>query len=300
MHRAVTIIGVGTGVLVILLLLAVLAVYILSARHINRTYDLPAEEPLTIPTDSASLARGKHLASSVAICTHCHDEDFGGKLYADAGPIGLIMGPNLTSGRGGIGATYTDADWERAIRHGLRRDGTSLIVMPSDVFAHLTDEDVAAIIGYIKQMPPVDRELEPTHFRLLGRTLLVSGQLPLLSAPKAPRMEHAAAVRPETTAEYGRYLADIGGCHSCHGQGLSGGRVDGPPDLPPASNITPAGLSNWTEADFFRAMREGRRPDGSVLNPFMPWPVLGGMTDDELQALWLYLQSVPPREFGNK
>jgi len=98
----------------------------------------------------------------------------------------------------------------------------------------------------------------------------------------------------------GRYLADIAGCHGCHGTGLSGGPVAGPPGLPPASNLTTAGIGDWTEADFVRAMRNGRRPDGSSLDPFMPWEVFGKMTDDELHALWLYLRSVPARAFGNK
>jgi hypothetical protein len=76
--------------------------------------------------------------------------------------------------------------------------------------------------------------------------------------------------------------------------------VAGPPGLPPASNLTPAGIGAWTEADFVRALREGKRPDGSPLNEFMPWKVFRGMTDAEYHALWLYLRSVPPKPFGNK
>ena len=74
----------------------------------------------------------------------------------------------------------------------------------------------------------------------------------------------------------------------------------GPPDLPLASNLTPAGLGAWTEADFVRALREGRRPDGSAINEFMPWRGYGAMTDSELRALWLYLRSVPPRATGTR
>ena len=107
-----------------------------------------------------------------------------------------------------------------------------------------------------------------------------------------------AAAAP--SIEYGRYLAQVSGCHGCHGTGLSGGRVAGPPDLPLASNLTPAGLAAWTEADFVRALREGRRPDGSAINEFMPWRGYGAMTDTELHALWLYLRSVPPRPTGTR
>jgi hypothetical protein len=60
------------------------------------------------------------------------------------------------------------------------------------------------------------------------------------------------------------------------------------------------GIGAWTEADFVRAMRVGKRPDGSAINTFMPWEIFRGMTDDELNAIWLYLRSVPPRAFAQK
>jgi Cytochrome C oxidase, cbb3-type, subunit III len=101
-------------------------------------------------------------------------------------------------------------------------------------------------------------------------------------------------------AGFGRYLADVSGCHGCHGFGLSGGRVAGPDDLPLASNLTPAGLGTWSEADFVRAIREGRWPDGTAINEFMPWRSYCSMSDDELRALWAYLRSVPPRASGGK
>lgn len=300
MRRILQFIGLGISLLVVILLLTAGALYVVSERQLDRTYPLSTEEPLTLPTDSASVARGHHLATAVATCTLCHGEDFGGAVYADAGLLGIITGPNLTRGRGGIDATGTDADWERAIRHGVRRDGTSLIVMPSEVYVHLSDQDLAAIIAYLKQLPPVDRELIPTHFRLLGRVLLATGKLPLLVAEKTPRIAHVSSVEPGASVEYGRYLADISGCHGCHGYGLSGGRVAGPSNLPPASNLTPLGMGSWTEADFVRAMREGKRPNSIPINEFMPWRMFGRMTNEELHALWLYLQSIPPKAFGNK
>jgi hypothetical protein len=221
-------------------------------------------------------------------------------VYLDAGPLGIVAGPNLTRGRGGRGATFTDADWERAIRYDLRHDGTSLIVMPSEIYVYLSEEDLAALIAYLKQVPPVDRELPATHLRLLGRALLVAGKLPILVAEKTPRPTQVAVVSPEPTKEYGRYLADISGCRGCHGLELSGGRVAGPSGTPPASNLTPSGLGSWTETDFVRALRTGRRPDDSTIDPFMPWRFIGQMTDEELHAIWLYLQSVPPKAFGNR
>ena len=85
----------------------------------------------------------------------------------------------------------------------------------------------------------------------------------------------------------GRYLADISGCHGCHGYGLSGGRVAGPADLPPASMPPPAGLGSWTAADFVRVMREGPAGTDPAINEFMPWRGYAAMTDTELHALWM-------------
>lgn len=299
MRRFLRGLGLILGGFAVLAAAAVVLVYVLSGRLLGRTYPLPEEPPLQVPSNSAAVARGRHLATSVATCVLCHGEDLGGRVYADAGPLGVIVGPNLTRGRGGVGAAFAEADWERhparrpARRHLAHRHAERGLRPPHR-------RRPRALVAFLRQAPPVDRALPQTHFRLLGRAFLAAGRLPLLVAAKTPRLDHAAAVTPGPTAAYGRYLAAIGGCHGCHGHGLSGGRVAGPPDLPPASNLTPAGLSRWTEADFVRALREGRRPNGDTLDAFMPWRVLGRMTDAELHALWLYLRSVPPKPFGNK
>ncbi|HEX3158077.1 MAG TPA: c-type cytochrome [Gemmatimonadaceae bacterium] len=291
--------GLALGLLIVAALLGAGTAYVASERRLKRTYEVPRES-VELPADSASIARGQHFFRAVTSCTLCHGEDGGGAVYADMGPVGTVAGPNLTRGRGGIGATLTPADWVRAIRHGVRRDGTSLIMMPSEVFTYLSERDLGAIIAYARQLPPVDREIPRSRFAPLGRALLASGKLDILVAPKTPDLPPSAAVPAAPTAEYGRYLANVSGCHGCHGFGLSGGRVAGPKGLPPASNLTPAGLGGWTEADFVRAMREGRRQDGSAIDEFMPWRVFRRMSDDELRALWAYLRSVPPRQFGNK
>ena len=273
-------------------------VYIASERRLNKTYDITVI-PIAARTDSASVARGEYLFQSIT-CALCHGEDGGGAIMEQDRLIGTMAGPNLTRGRGGSGAQRSDIDFVRAIRRGVRHDGTSLIVMPSEVFKHLAASDVGAILGYMRQLPPVDRDIPASGFGPMGRALLAAGKLNILVAPKTAYYEAPATPPPSGTIEYGRYLADVSGCHGCHGYGLSGGRVAGPPGLPPASNLTPTGIGKWTEADFTRAMREGKRPDGSTLDPFMPWSVFRNMSDADLHTLWLYLQSVPSKEFGNK
>ena len=273
-------------------------VFVGSERRLNKTYDMTVT-PVAARTDSASAARGEYLFQTIT-CALCHGEDGGGAIVEQDRMIGTIAGPNLTRGRGGSGAQRSDIDWVRAIRRGVRHDGTSLIVMPSEVFTHLAESDLGAVLGYMRLLPSVDREVPASKFGPLGRALLAAGKLNILVAPKTPPYEAPASPPSAGTIEYGRYLADIAGCHGCHGYGLSGGRVAGPPGLPPASNLTPSGIGQWTETDFTRAMREGKRPDGTTLDAFMPWSIFGKMSDTDLHALWLYLESVPAKEFGNK
>jgi len=276
------------------------AVYAISESMLRRTYPVPASLALSTTATDVSTERGSHLVHAVATCTLCHADDLGGAVYADMGPVGRIAGPNLTRGRGGLPADFSTDDWTRAIRFGVRHNGTSLIVMPSEVFSHFSDRDLASMIAYLQSVPPVDREVPATRFGWLGRALLATGRLNILVAPKTRRGVAAAALTESANADYGRYLADVSGCHGCHGYGLSGGRVAGPPNLPIAANLTPAGLSAWSEPDFVRAMREGVRPDGRRLDSFMPFSTYSRMKDDELHALWMYLRSVPARPTGNK
>lgn len=283
-------------VLVMCVLAAGLA-YVVSERKLRQKWDVSVDT-ITLPADSVSIARGEHLVRSVINCTLCHGEDLGGAVYSSSPAIGTVAGPNLTRGRGG--RDYTPTDYVRAIRRGVKRDSTSLIVMPSEVFTHLTQQDLGAVVAFLMNAKPVDREVPKSGFGPVGRALLAAGKMNILVAGKTPHLTPVESVPIDTTAAYGKYIADISGCHGCHGYGLSGGRVAGPPGLPPASNLTPAGIGNWTEADLARALREGKRPDGTVLNEFMPWKVFRGITDTEVHAIWLYLRSVPAREFGNK
>ena len=287
------------GLMVVLVLAgAVLFVWLASERRVNRRYAVQAS-PVPARSDSQALARGRYLYSSIS-CALCHGEDGGGMVYFESGPMGTVVGPNLTSGRGGVAGERSDLDWVRAIRHGVRPDSTSLMVMPSEVFVRLSDADLGAILGYLRSLPPVDRELPASGLGWMGRALLATGRMNILVADKTPAYRPPPEVLPAPTRDYGRYLADISGCHGCHGFGLSGGAVAGPPGLPPASNLTPGGLVNWTEADLRRALREGVGSGGAPIDEFMPWKAYRHFTDADITALWRYLQSVPPRPFGGK
>jgi mono/diheme cytochrome c family protein len=263
-------------------LLAAAVVAVVSWRRISRVHTVNVVVPRTIPTDAAAIEHGKHMATAMGSCTYCHGPDLGGQMMEEPGAFGTLAAPNLTRGAGGLGATFTDTDWVRAIRHGIHRDGTSLLIMPSEVFVFMNEADLGDLIAYLKQLPPVDREMPPSSLGPLGRTLLVAGQVSLIT-DRTPSVPYPAIVPPGPTLEYGRYLANFTGCHGCHGPGLSGGHVEGSPGAPAATNLTPdpSGLEKWTEADFERALRHGVRPNGTQINIFMPWPNFSGMTDDE-------------------
>lgn len=273
------------------------AVYGLSERRFGARFEVP-DHPLAVRDDAATIALGRHIATTRG-CGDCHGEQFTGRVLVDDPAIGRLAGPNLT--RGGRGAELTPADWERAVRHGVRRDGSPLLFMPSHEYTHMTDEDLGAVVAYVRTLPGDTAVAPPTKAGPVGRALFLAGQVDFVPAEKVDhRATHLASLTPEPTVGYGKYLAE--GCTGCHGPGYSGGKIPGtPPDWKPAANISPAGIGRWTQADFTRALRQGRRPDGSMIDTtIMPVRATKAMTDVEIQALWAYLRTVPAKPYGGR
>lgn len=272
--------------LLLLIVIAIAVVYLVTSTAIRRTYDFP-DSAVRAASDSASLAWGRHLLEAIGKCQDCHEGDLGGKTIVDQPAFGRLAATNLTGGRGGIG-DYSDADLERAIRHGVGRDGRPLVFMPSEAYAPMSDEDLAAMLGYLRTFPAVDRQHPEPRVGPMARVLYLLGNFPLLPVEIIRHDARPVARTPGVTVEYGEYLATLGGCRSCHGMQLAG---DANPDAP---DITVGRLAGWTEEDFFRSLREGRRPDGTVIDPGkMPWVRSGLMTDDEIRAVWSYMRSLP-------
>lgn len=283
--------------LVLLIVVGAASVYGLSERRFRLRFPAP-DHPIMVNEDAASIARGEHVVT-VRGCLDCHGAGLAGNTIIDQPVIGRVAGPNLTLG--GRGAKMEPRDWELAVRHGVRRDGSPLQFMPASEFTVLSDEDLAAIIAYARSVAPVRQPAPPSYAGPMLRTMYVAGKVKLLSAEEIDHdRAHPPRMVAEATATYGKYLAS--GCTGCHGEGLSGGKIPGaPPDWGPAANITPAGIGRWTEADFARALRTGKRPDGSAIDStVMPIRLLRHMDDVELSALYAYLRTVPPREFGNR
>ncbi|KFN50050.1 c-type cytochrome [Arenimonas composti] len=251
------------------------------------------DPPLVFAGDEAERVRGEHLYN-VLTCVECHAEGGTGKLWFDAGPVGRAVAPNLTPAA--IAGRYDADGLAAAIRHGVRPDGTPLRYMPVGDYHRLSDADTAALVRYLQSLPPAPGPAETTVIGPLARVLHLFGKIEMVPAElldHTPRRREAPPVA--ATAAYGDYLAQV--CTGCHGADFAGQRVPGtPPELPPAANLTPHadGLAGWSEADFLRAIREGRRPDGSEIHPFMPWRTYSRMTDVELQAIWAHLSRLPP------
>ena len=169
MKRILKLIGKIIGGLVGLTVLAFAVLYIIGTvkwNHIRgNAYEVPVER-ISIPTDQASIARGEHIAT-IRMCKDCHTENWSGQSDSVPGLITLSI-PNLTSGAGGVGATNTDEDWVRAIRHGVGHDGRGLVLMPARVWYYLSDDDLTDLIAYLKSLPPVDNELPMTDLGPLG------------------------------------------------------------------------------------------------------------------------------------
>lgn len=295
MGKVIKRVGIGAFVF---LLLALAVVIVASTFRWTRDYenlDVPIEA-IAIPSDVAALSHGEHIATT-HYCGYCHGDNLAGGFLVNEAALAVIPAPNLTAGAGGVGAANEDGDWVRAIRHGVGHDRRGLIGMPSRVWHQMSDEDLGALVAYLKTIPPVDNELPERRIGPLFRLMLALGQAP---PPEPSLIDHdvprSAPPEPGVTVEYGEYLATS--CTACHGVNMAGGTtrtLDG--ELVTALNLTPGGeLAGWTQADFISTLRTGVTPGGRHLSDEMPWTYVGQMTDDELQAIWLYLQSLPARE----
>ena len=312
--KALKIVGLGLAVLIRLAVVAYAWASHAAGRKLSKTYathtvDFPipfatSRQEVRNAADSGGRARaeaverGRHLVESRYGCSGCHGSDFGGGVMVDNAAIGSLLGPNLTAGKGSVILGYTASDWDRIVRHGVKRNGTPAL-MPSQDFRQMSDQELSDIVAFIQSRPGVDKWVPAPSLGPVGKVLLATGKFTLSADILAPHDKpHAASPpAPEVTVDFGRHLA--GACMGCHRSDLGGGTiVAGDPAWPPAANLTPGtdGLDGWTFTDFARTMREGKRPDGTALRPPMSEliPYARKMTDVELQALWTYLRSLPP------
>lgn len=291
--------GVLGGVvgLVVLAALLVGVGLFLAERKMQRRVEVPVQ-PVALRSDTASLERGKYLFSSRG-CVDCHGSTGTGKTFVDDGDL-VIAGPNITTGPGGVVAAYQPVDWVRSIRHGVNPKGRALMIMPSEDYNRFTDDDLASLVAYVRSLPPGNGQGAVVKLPLPVRALYGFGAI----QDAAARIDHTLPPQqpvPEgVTVKHGEYVANM--CLGCHGVGFAGGKVPGgPPDWPPAANLTPGEgsvMPRYPDADTLIAMfRSGKRPDGSEVK-VMPFGSLGAMSDTDLRALHLYLKGLPAKRPG--
>jgi len=297
-----------------ILLVLVLAIAVLGSIELRWKRRFDAAYPsISASTDAAAIARGEYLVYGAAACAYCHvpREDWSrlekGERLALTGdhlfrlPFGEIYSANLTPDRGtGIGAR-SDGEIARILRFGVRADGRA--AFPLMEF-RLSDDDLAAVVSYLRAQPAVAHAVPNHRFSLFGKALMAFAIAPVQPAKAPPATSPAGA-----TVERGAYLAnDVSSCVSCHTNRGPNGALVGPPfgggqrmdvaadatrvfvtpNLTPDPATSPVGA--WPEDAFLGRFRLGELIPGTP----MPWGAFKRLTDDDLRAIYRYLRSLPP------
>jgi mono/diheme cytochrome c family protein len=302
MKKPIKIALVSVAGLVVLIVAAAGIVSRLSDRKLHRVVQLPALQ-VTLPTAEGQLEHGEYLFKTRG-CMDCHGADGAGHVVIDDKKSGFfVRAPNITPGGASPARSYTDTDWVRTLRHGVKPSGQPLLIMPSEDYAQMADSDVAAIVAYVRSLPPANTAAaEFSEFPLPIKAAYLFGAI----KDAAEKIDHTApppAAVPDDMLARGQYIAQ--GCTGCHGAHFSGGKIPGtPPSWPAAANITSApdsAMARYATEEQFKAMlRTGKRPDGSEVSTVMPFKALAYMSDAEVDALFTFLKTLEPRPFGGR
>jgi mono/diheme cytochrome c family protein len=266
---------------------------VLGERKMARNIALQVR-PLDVVPDVARVDHGRYLYNTRG-CAECHGVDGAGKtVVSDAGM--LVVAPNITAGPNGVTAQYRPVDWVRTVRHGVKPNGHPVMVMPSDDYSRLSDEDMAALVAYLQQMRPVSGVKAVIDVPVPVKALYAFGAI----KDASEKIDHTYVPPPVVpaaiTPAYGAYVAAT--CTGCHGADLAGGRIPGaPPAWPPAARLAPgkrSAMHRYPTPDAFMAMlRTGHRPDGTAISRVMPFGSFKQMNETDMRALYAYLKSVP-------
>jgi mono/diheme cytochrome c family protein len=259
----------------------------------RRHVDVPAH-PIVLRTDTPSIERGRYLFNSRG-CTDCHGASGQGRTFINDGKGMLVAGPNISPGPGNVVSHYLAEDWERTIRHGVKPNGRPLMIMPAEDYNRLTDDDLASLVAYVRQLPPVAGQGAVLQLPMPVKALYGLGLINDAAATIDHSLPPQQPVPEGVTAEHGRYVASM--CMGCHGARLAGGKIPGaPPDWPAAAKLTPgqgSAMPRYVNAQAFVAMlRSGLRPDGSAVSTVMPFEALKHLNDTDAQALYAYLSTL--------
>ncbi len=289
----------------IMLLVLILGVTITVMARQNMKYERPYP-PITASTDTAVILRGKHLVFGAAHCADCHsktnadsllklgqDVPLTGGFVFDL-PVGKIYSKNITPDKEtGIG-NYTDAEVARALRYGVHADGTVIFdFMP---FHNMTDEDMTAVISYLRAQKPIKNKIPDHDLNLLGNAVKA-----FMVKPVGPDGEVAKQMTKDSSAAYGKYLAtSVANCSGCHtqrdlsgtftGEWFAGGNDIEGFITPNITTDSSSRMFGWSQQNFVDRFRIGRLIPKSP----MPWSSFQRMDDEELKAIYAYLRTLKP------
>lgn len=293
--------GIGLLGLVALAASALVVGAQMGERKMQRSVDVKVQT-VALRDDAASIERGRYLYLSRG-CTECHAVNGAGKDVINDGKGFRVHAPNITPGPSSAVASYTASDWVRTLRHGVKPNGKPAIVMPSEDYARLTDDDLASLVAYVRKMPPVNGEAAVLQMPALVKTLYAAGVMHDAAEVIDHTLPPSTPVAEAVSAQHGAYVANS--CIGCHGAHLSGGKIPGaPPEWPAAANLTPgegSAMARYPTAEAFAAMlKSGKRPDGSEVSQVMPFLSLKEMNDTDVQAVYLHLKSRPAFAAGSR
>ena len=265
-----------------LMLAVVVYVYVRSEAELYKVYDVPAE-PVEVPAGPEVVVEGERLAR-IRGCFWCHGQSLEGQKYFAQADRGLIaIAPNLTRKV----REYTPSEFARAVRHGIKMDGTSVQpAMPAFAYYNMSDADIGVLIAYIQSLPLQDGYEGEFRLMPVGWFRWVAGRFP----PNAADLIDHTAQRPEpalngSAVDRGRYLAESI-CTECHGDN-GRLRVPGTPDLIVAAA--------YSREDFYRLIRTGEPVGERKIDYHMVDASKYRYTEfrnDEVEALYAYFRSL--------
>lgn len=237
------------------------------------------------------VADGERFARS---CAGCHSSTgqapMDGSNFFEGGgpPIGTFYAPNLTPAHL---SDWSDGEIIRAIREGVGRDGRSLLIMPSGGFHGMSDDDVLALVAYLRAQPAVEPVSPPRQINVLGAIMAATIFPDEVFSAQPPVTQAIVAPPRAPTPAYGNYLIRLG-CQDCHASNFAGTPPggDGPP---PGPNLTTL-PDRMSVEQFVSLLRTGTYEDGRTLSEEMPWQFLSSYSDDDLRAIYAYLRETGP------
>ncbi len=273
-----------TGLAIMILILAALSViYIWSNAIIDKTYDVALTQ-VVVPEDSASVREGARLLH-IEHCSDCHGARLTGQIFPDAEPLATLVAPNLTQ----IIPTYSNAEIERLLRDGVKKDGRSIFVMPSYMFRQLKEESILKIIAYLRTIQPLPTTPglpRKSTFHFSWRLKLIEGKIQSTASMINPNSPRLYIPKDTMQISFGRYLA-MTACTACHGPNLKGEEGFSP-------NLIIA--SAYSEKDFFRLIRTGTalgdRKDIGLMSRVAK-NNLSYLNDKEISSIYAYLKTRP-------